>query len=596
MGPRPALVGRPAELAALDALLLSVAQGRANGASRWSARRGSGRAGCWPSWATGPTHAACSCCPGLRRSSSRTCRSGRSSTPSTTTSARSHRPDSPTLDDDARSELAHVLPSWPARRPGHVRRLDEDRRYRTHRSVCRLLEVLAGGPPLVLLLDDLHWADSGSVELLCALLRRPPAGPVLLATALRPRQAAARLAGALHRAADSGLLTRVELAGLTLADARRLLGPDVDESLVPALHAESGGNPFYLRQLAQVRRRPGRRRGRAARRRSPDRRRRGPRRRSWPTSTTPPGARWRRRRSPAIPSCWRSPLPPRRCPRPRWPTPSTNCSTATSSARPTPLAGSGSGIRWCAARSTGPRRRAGGSAPTSAARRRWPTAACRSPDGPTTSSRRPASATAAAVGLLRDAGEAVVGRAPGEAARWFSAALDLLPGTATDGRPRPVDGAGRRARRRRPVRRRPRGPAARHRPGSRRVPTPPACGSSRSAPGSSRPSAITTTRTAAWSPRSAALPDLDGAEAVALMGAIAQDRLYRTEYAAAREWSRRAHAAAGQPLPMAESAAGPRARSRVQRGHHRGCDGLLRGRDARGRHVRRGDRGISGSD
>jgi predicted ATPase len=51
--------------------------------------------------------------------------------------------------------------------------------------VRRLVEVLADGPPLVLLLEDLHWADSSPVELLCALLRRPPAGPVLLATALR---------------------------------------------------------------------------------------------------------------------------------------------------------------------------------------------------------------------------------------------------------------------------------------------------------------------------------------------------------------------------------------------------------------------------
>ena len=61
---------------------------------RWSARPGSGRAGCWPSWASGPTRSACLCCPGQRRSSSRICRSGRSSTPSTTTSARSHRPGS----------------------------------------------------------------------------------------------------------------------------------------------------------------------------------------------------------------------------------------------------------------------------------------------------------------------------------------------------------------------------------------------------------------------------------------------------------------------------------------------------------------------
>ena len=49
-----------------------------------------------------------------------------------------------------------------------------------------LLEALADPKPLVLILDDLHWADSGSLELLGALLRRPPAAPVLLALADPP--------------------------------------------------------------------------------------------------------------------------------------------------------------------------------------------------------------------------------------------------------------------------------------------------------------------------------------------------------------------------------------------------------------------------
>ena len=56
-----------------------------------------------------------------------------------------------------------------------------------------LLELLAVGQPLVLMLDDLHWCDPASIELLGALLHRPPAAPVLLALAARPRQIDERL-------------------------------------------------------------------------------------------------------------------------------------------------------------------------------------------------------------------------------------------------------------------------------------------------------------------------------------------------------------------------------------------------------------------
>ncbi|MEV6494526.1 ATP-binding protein, partial [Actinoplanes sp. NPDC051633] len=88
------------------------------------------------------------------------------------------------VDKEARAELGHVLPSWPASSAEGTGRGDP--RYRTHRAVRQVLEALASRTPLVLLLDDLHWADSGSVELICALLRRPPVAPVLIGLALRP--------------------------------------------------------------------------------------------------------------------------------------------------------------------------------------------------------------------------------------------------------------------------------------------------------------------------------------------------------------------------------------------------------------------------
>jgi DNA-binding CsgD family transcriptional regulator len=103
----------------------------------------------------------------------------------------------------------------------------------------------------VLVLDDLHWADPASVELIGALLRRPPAAAVLIALALRPRQAPERLAAALDRAARTGLLARVEVGALTLGETRELLGDHVESAVASSLYEESGGNPFYLQQLAR---------------------------------------------------------------------------------------------------------------------------------------------------------------------------------------------------------------------------------------------------------------------------------------------------------------------------------------------------------
>ena len=104
----------------------------------------------------------------------------------------SSAPGSAALDDDVRSELAHVFPSLTALAADGVVALQHER-YRSHRAVRELLEHLAATQPLVLVLDDLHWADPASVELVGALLRRPPAAPVLLALAVRPRQMPERL-------------------------------------------------------------------------------------------------------------------------------------------------------------------------------------------------------------------------------------------------------------------------------------------------------------------------------------------------------------------------------------------------------------------
>ena len=143
-------------------------------------------------------------------------------------------------------ELAGVLPSL----RGGGRSPDSalaDERYRAHRAMRSLLERLAEAAPLVLVLDDLHWSDGASIELIAALLRRGPEAPVLLALAYRPGQAPERLTAALavpH-------VARIGLTQLSEAQAAELLG-DVDPGSVADIYRHGGGNPFYLEQLARA--------------------------------------------------------------------------------------------------------------------------------------------------------------------------------------------------------------------------------------------------------------------------------------------------------------------------------------------------------
>ena len=148
------------------------------------------------------------------------------------------------LDALVRAELGQVLPALAGGEAVPAAALHE--RYRTHRAIRELLEQLAATKPLVLILDDFHWADAASVDLLVALLHRPPAAGVLLTIASRPRQLPARLASALERAQRDRTLSRLELTELTREEAEALLGPGAAE-----VYAESGGNPFFLEQLAR---------------------------------------------------------------------------------------------------------------------------------------------------------------------------------------------------------------------------------------------------------------------------------------------------------------------------------------------------------
>ena len=100
------------------------------------------------------------------------------------------------------------------------------------------LEAVAPGTTVIL--DD--FDDSPEHERLAQLLRRPPRGATI---AIAYRRLPPALIGALEAAARRGVLTDVALAPLTPAEADELLGRPAG-----ALYRLSGGNPFYLLELA----------------------------------------------------------------------------------------------------------------------------------------------------------------------------------------------------------------------------------------------------------------------------------------------------------------------------------------------------------
>ena len=160
-----------------------------------------------------------------------------------------------TLDDTRlrgleHQQLARIFPALEDEAPRAPMLAAE--RYRAHRAVLELIARLAATRPLVLTLDDMHDADPALLELLVALLRRAPEGRVLVAIAMRSAQIPPALAEALNGAQRDGTVLRLDLGPLDPGDALELIGPDVPPAQRDAVLRESGGNPFYLEQLVRA--------------------------------------------------------------------------------------------------------------------------------------------------------------------------------------------------------------------------------------------------------------------------------------------------------------------------------------------------------
>jgi class 3 adenylate cyclase/tetratricopeptide (TPR) repeat protein len=157
-------------------------------------------------------------------------------------------------------ELARLVPELESRVPDvPPARTDdpETERFRLFEAVDGVLVGMAGRSPLLVVLDDLHWADKPTLILLRHLLRGADA-PLLFACTYReaPRERDEALGDFLGEPADETRSRWIRLAGLAEKDTLRLLEatPEVDAgeegaALARALHQETDGNPFFTREL-----------------------------------------------------------------------------------------------------------------------------------------------------------------------------------------------------------------------------------------------------------------------------------------------------------------------------------------------------------
>jgi hypothetical protein len=125
-----------------------------------------------------------------------------------------------------------------------------DAQFRLFEAVARCLGRLAAGRPVLVVLDDLHWADEPSLRLLGFLARALAVEPVALLGAYRDTEASPGL----HKIA--GQAQQLALAGLAPDDvgalARELAGTALPPQVTAQLWERSGGNPFFVRELIRL--------------------------------------------------------------------------------------------------------------------------------------------------------------------------------------------------------------------------------------------------------------------------------------------------------------------------------------------------------
>jgi DNA-binding winged helix-turn-helix (wHTH) protein/tetratricopeptide (TPR) repeat protein len=164
--------------------------------------------------------------------------------------------------------LADAAPTWMMQFPALIRgerRADLQRQTigatpeRMVRELSEALEIITAKIVLVLMIEDLHWADRSTLDVLSMLARRRYPARLLLLATFRPVELI--LSGSPLKTLKQDLLARrlcheLPLAGLGQTDVADYLtsefpGSDRDGELALLIHRHSDGNPLFMAAILE---------------------------------------------------------------------------------------------------------------------------------------------------------------------------------------------------------------------------------------------------------------------------------------------------------------------------------------------------------
>ncbi len=152
------------------------------------------------------------------------------------------------------AELGRVIPELAGAgdTPGGP---EEEERYRLFDAVSEVLNDIARHQPVVLVLDDLHWADKPTLLMLRQMVRAAGESPLLIVATIRDTERPTALVDMLVQLRREHYFDRIELSGLDEDDATVLIGEfgpqGIPEHVNRTLWEETKGNPFFLEEMVR---------------------------------------------------------------------------------------------------------------------------------------------------------------------------------------------------------------------------------------------------------------------------------------------------------------------------------------------------------
>ncbi len=124
-------------------------------------------------------------------------------------------------------------------------------------AVKELITRQSARSPILLLLEDVHWADEGSLALLVHLARSISTLPLMVIATHRDAEVdlTAQLVQTLDECTRLGVVERIHLPGLPQTAVEQMIkalsGSSPSSGLVQAIYANSEGNPFFVEELVR---------------------------------------------------------------------------------------------------------------------------------------------------------------------------------------------------------------------------------------------------------------------------------------------------------------------------------------------------------